>query len=87
LRYKKKPEYIEAFRFKIDEYMPDWVADAVTTNDIILRTDGSCTIQTFCGPLDVGYGDYIVKDRYGHLGYCTAQYFELLYDLVEEDTF
>ena len=49
MRYRKKPIVIEAFRFQIDEYMPDWFANAISDCTVTIYRDGTCHINTLEG--------------------------------------
>lgn len=40
MKCRKKPVIVEAFRFQIDEFMPEWFADKVTVNEIITHKEG-----------------------------------------------
>lgn len=82
MKYRKKPIVIEAFRFCIDEEMPDWVSDAVTRNDIRTYKDGSCEIFTLEGVMKADKGDYIIQGVNGELYPCKPDIFEKTYDIV-----
>ena len=60
-KYRKKPVVVEACRYMIDIYMPDWFMDKVKDNTIIIYADGTCDIKTLEGTMRVDYGDYIIK--------------------------
>lgn len=83
MRYKKKPVVIEACRFMIDSYMPEWFMDNVTKNNIITHTDGTCDIKTLEGTMTADFGDYIIQGVNGELYPCKPEIFEKTYDIVE----
>ena len=83
MKYRKKPVVIEAFRFYIDEFMPDWFADKVTANEIITHKDGTCDIVTLQGVMRANKGDYIIRGVNGELYPCKPDIFEKTYELVD----
>ena len=84
-KYRKKPVVVEACRYMIDIYMPDWFMDKVTDNTIIIYADGTCDIKTLEGTMKAGYGDYIIKGVKGELYQCKPDIFKQTYDEVIDD--
>ena len=82
MKYRKKPVEIEAFRFQIDKYMPDWFSEKVAANEIITREDGTCHIFTLEGEMKADYGDYIIKGVRGEPYPCKPDIFEQTYEKV-----
>jgi len=84
MKYRKLPIEIEAFRFQLDEYMPDWFADKISSNDIIIYEDGMCDIKTLEGTMCSSKGDYIIKGVNGEIYPCKPDIFEKTYEKVGE---
>lgn len=83
MKYRKKPVVIEACRFMIDSYMPDWFVDNVSSGIIITHADGTCDIETLEGTMKANFGDYIIQGVDGELYPCKPDIFEKTYDRVE----
>lgn len=84
-KFRKKPVVVEACRYMIDIYMPDWFMDKVTDNTIIIYADVTCDIKTLEGTMKAGYGDYIIKGVKGELYPCKPDIFKQTYDEVIDD--
>lgn len=82
-KYRKKPVEIEAVRYMMDESLPDWFMDNVSTNTIITHPDGSCEIKTLEGIMTANYGDYIILGVNGEVYPCKPDIFEKTYDEVK----
>lgn len=82
MKYRKKPVVIEAFRFQIDDFAPDWFMDRVTDNIIITHEDGTCDINTLEGIMKANKGDYIILGVNGEVYPCKPDIFEKTYDLA-----
>lgn len=80
--YTKKPVTIEAFRFQIDDCMPDWFIDKVTKKEIVTHEDGTCDIHTLEGVMRADKGDYIIKGIKGEVYPCKPDIFEDSYEPV-----
>lgn len=80
MKYRKKPVIIEAFRFQIDNEMPDWFNDKRITNEIVTFDDGSCDIWTLEGVMHANKGDYIILGVKGEVYPCKPDIFEQTYD-------
>lgn len=85
MKYRKKPVVVEAVRFQIDAYLPDWFMDRVTSNIIITHEDGTCDIKTLEGVMKADKGDYIIKGVHGEVYPCKPYIFEETYEEVKED--
>lgn len=83
-KYRKKPVVIEAVRFMIDETLPDWFMDRVTSNTIITHADGTCHINTLGGVMKAEKGDYIILGVDGEVYPCKPNIFHKTYELAEE---
>lgn len=79
MKYKKIPVEIEAVRYMIDEYLPDWFMDRVTDNTIITHKDGTCDIKTLEGTMKADKGDYIIKGIKGEVYPCKPDIFKSTY--------
>lgn len=82
-KYRKKPVVVEACRYMIDIYMPDWFMDKAKDNTIIIYADGTCDIKTLEGTMKAGYGDYIIKGVQGELYPCKPDIFLKTYEEVD----
>jgi hypothetical protein len=82
MKYIKKPAIIEAFRFQIDEYMPDWFNELRFDNTIITYPDGTCEINTLEGKMKANKGDYIIRGIEGEVYPCKPGIFEKTYDKI-----
>ena len=82
MEYRKKPVVIEAFRFQIDDYMPDWFADAVSNCSVTLHEDGTCHINTLEGKMLANKGDYVIRGVSGEMYPCKPDIFEKTYEKV-----
>lgn len=90
MRYKKKPEMVEAFQFGADCEItaPGWFAVAVQKEQISIDrviTDGAvrvygCTIMTDIGRMKAKNGDYIVKAADGSIFPVKKQKFRKQYE-------
>jgi len=84
--YRKKPIVVEAFRFMIDEYMPEWFIEAMNKDKIITYEDGSCTIDTLKeGIMEADKGDYIIKGIKGEVYPCRPNIFHQTYQPYDVD--
>ena len=84
MKYRKKPVIIEAARYMIDKYLPDWFMDRVSNNTIILHEDGTCDINTLEGVMKADKGDYIILGVKGEVYPCKPDIFDKTYEKVEE---
>ena len=90
MKYRRKPETVEAFLFSPDaEYTaPEWFAEAVRRETVVLDraiNDGAvhvygCTIVTEAGKLKAKNGDYVVKGDGGGIFPVRAKIFERQYE-------
>jgi len=83
-KYRKKPVEIEAFRFQIDEVMPDWFASRVSNNTIITHEDGTCDIETLEGTMKANKGDYIILGVIHEVYPCKPDIFEKTYERTDK---
>lgn len=93
MKYRKKPVVVDAFQLGKDP-MPDWFADAITGNRVILHgsssgfyheKDTNADIRTLEGGMHANYGDYIIRGVQGELYPCKAYIFEMTYERVSEN--
>lgn len=82
-KYRKLPVEIEAFRFQIDEYMPDWFLEKMKDNTIITHEDGTCDIKTLEGTIHSSKGDYIIKGVNGEIYPCKPDIFNKTYEKID----
>ena len=87
MKYRKKPVVIEAFRFQIDNAMPDWFNEKRITNEIVTHDDGTVEIETLEGVMKANRGDYIIQGVNGEIYPCKPDIFEKTYDEVVEWTY
>ncbi len=85
MKYRKKPVVIEAFRFQIDEIMPDWFNEKRITNEIITYKDGTCEIKTLEGVMKADKGDFIILGVNGEVYPCKPDIFDKTYETVTEE--
>lgn len=81
-KYRKKPVVIEAVRFMIDDSLPDWFMDKVSSNIIITHKDGTCYINTLEGVMKADKGDYIILGVNEEVYPCKPDIFEKTYEAV-----
>lgn len=82
MKYRKKPVVIEAVRFMVDDYLPDWFMDRATNNIIITHADGTCDIKTLEGTMRANKGDYIILGVNGEVYPCKPDIFDKTYEVV-----
>lgn len=91
-KYRKKPVVVEAFHFYVDP-IPDWFADKITSNDVILRKcdyrrysidEAYCEIKTLEGTTVGKGGDYIIRDIEGEIYPCKPDIFKETYEKVDD---
>ena len=84
--YRKKPVVIDAFKLGVDN-IPDWFMDAVTANNVFLRSnhkgETSADIATLEGWHHANYGDYIIRGVKGELYPCKPDIFDMTYEAVD----
>lgn len=90
MKYRKKPVEVEAFKFYVDP-IPDWFADEITANNVILRKcdytrysidEAYCEIKTLEGVMKACGGDYIIRGVAGEFYPCKPDIFEQTYEKV-----
>jgi hypothetical protein len=91
--YRKKPVVIEAFCLDGGN-MPDWFWDKVTTNDVILRSQGTgnpfddplthAEIHTLEGIMRAERGDWIIRGVKGEIYPCKPDIFAATYERAGE---
>lgn len=79
MKYKMINPYVDAFRFQIDEEMPDWFVKAREDNVIITFPDGCCKIKTPIGIETAKKGNYIVLTPFRQITICQKEIFESMY--------
>lgn len=82
MKYRKKPIVIEACRYMIDRYMPDWFMDMVSDNTITTHADGTCDVKTLEGTMKANFGDYIIRGVNGEVYPCKPDVFEKTYEFI-----
>lgn len=86
MKYIKKPLVIEAVRYMIDDEMPDWFMNLVSSNTIITHEDGTCDISTLEGTMKANKGDYIILGVNDEVYPCKPDIFDMTYDKVDDTT-
>lgn len=92
MRYRKRPEMVEAFCLTDDpeREAPVWFTQAVIDERIWIDrsiSDGhikvyGCTIQTSVGRLQARLGDYVIREKDGTIYPCRAKTFGAKYERV-----
>lgn len=82
MKYRKKPIVIEACRYMIDRYMPDWFMDMVSDDTITTHADGTCDVKTLEGTMKANFGDYIIRGVNGEVYPCKPDVFEKTYEFI-----
>ena len=91
MMYRKKPVVVEAFKLGADP-MPDWFADAITENRIILHgsssgfhhvRDTNADINTLEGWVHADYGDFIIRGVAGEIYPCKPDIFWATYEAAD----
>jgi hypothetical protein len=92
MKFRKKPVVIEAVQIekRMDMLSPDWWANAVQSNQVILHGVGKLTrdqpwveIHTLEGVMRGDAGDWIIQGVQGELYPCKPDIFEMTYEPVE----
>jgi hypothetical protein len=92
MKYRKKPVVIEAVQIdkRMDITHPEWWANAVCENKVILHGMGKFTrdepwveIGTLEGVMRGNRGDWIIRGVNGELYPCKPDIFEMTYDKVD----
>lgn len=93
MKYRKKAIVVEAFKLGAD-HMPDWFADAITENCVILHGtsagfyhayDTNADIETLEGRMHANYGDYIILGVNSEIYPCKPDVFRASYEAVRGD--
>ena len=84
MKYRKKPVVIEAVRFMIDDELPDWFMDGVSSGTITIHGDGTCNIETLEGTMKSNKGDFIILGINGEVYPCKPDIFAKTYEPVED---
>lgn len=95
MRFRRKPETVEAFQFESDVEItaPGWFADSVDKGNIDIDRsiiDGAirvygCTIRNGRNRLHAKLGDYIIHDRSGAIYAAKAAEFKKMYERIKDD--
>ena len=92
MKYRKKPVVIEAVQIdkRMDITSPDWWAQAIQQNKVILHGMGKLTrdepwveISTLEGTMRGDRGDWIIRGVQGELYPCKPDIFEMTYEVAE----
>lgn len=95
MKFRKKPVVIEAVQVskRMDITSPQWLADAITCNTIILHGIGKFTrdmpwveIHTLEGVMRGDDGDWIIRGRAGELYPCKPDIFAATYEAEDAPT-
>lgn len=91
MKFRKKPVIIEAVRVEklMNALPPDWLLDAIQSNDVILHGTGAMTrdqpwveIKTLEGVMRADAGDWIIRGVKGELYPCKPDIFAATYEPV-----
>jgi len=92
MKFRKKPVVIEAVQIdkQMDLSSPEWWANAVQSNAVILHGMGKFTrdepfveIETLEGVMRGNRGDWIIQGVNGELYPCKPDIFQLTYEEAE----
>lgn len=92
MKFRKKPVTIEAVQIskRMDITSPDWFAQAVQKNKVVLHGMGKFTrdepwveIETLEGVMRGNNGDWIIQGVKGELYPCKPDIFEATYEVAE----
>ena len=92
MKFRKKPVVIEAVQInkRMDLSSPEWWANAVQSNAVILHGMGKFTrdepfveIETLEGVMRGNRGDWIIQGVNGELYPCKPDIFELTYERIK----
>ena len=92
MKFRKKPVVIEAVQIhkRMDITSPDWWAEAVRQNKVILHGMGKFTrdqpwveIETLEGVMRGDQSDWVIRGVKGELYPCKPDIFELTYEPAE----
>lgn len=92
MKFRKKPVIIEAVQIskRMDITSPDWFAQAVQQNKVVLHGMGKFTrdepwveIETLEGVMRGNNGDWIIQGVKGELYPCKPDIFEATYEVAE----
>lgn len=92
MKFRKKPVTIEAVQIskRMDITSPDWFAQAVQQNKVVLHGMGKFTrdepwveIETLEGVMRGNNGDWIIQGIKGELYPCKPDIFEATYEVDE----
>lgn len=92
MKFRKKPVTIEAVQIskRMDITSPDWFAQAVQQNKVVLHGMGKFTrdepwveIETLEGVMRGNNGDWIIQGVKGELYPCKSDIFEATYEVAE----
>lgn len=83
MRYRKKPEEVEAFRWTGEDsaVLPVWLAVAMQQHSVAKRYP-CLYIDTWEGTRRADPGDYIICDAKGKIYPCKQDIFEMTYEEV-----
>lgn len=95
MKFRKKPVVIEAVQIdkRMDLTSPDWWAQAVQSNQVILHGMGKMTrdmpsvdIPTLEGTMRGDAGDWIIRGVHGELYPCKPDIFAATYEAVSDSS-
>lgn len=89
MKYRKRPIVVEAFQWDAKgDTWPEWLAAAGRKRPSTVGSfncmNGTATIHTLEGQMDVAPGDYIIQGVQGELYPCKPDVFEATYEVVVE---
>ena len=89
MKYRKKPQDVEAFQFggasdSQRELWPEWAKKAFENRDIIITPGwvSSCHVRTLNGFVTVQVYEWIIKGIQGELYPCKDEIFKATYEKV-----
>ena len=83
MKYRKKPEIVEAIKYTLDNSKDVFDFAKGKIRHDLLPGSTDLRIKTSEGTLTLTVGDYIIKDENGEFYPCTPGAFEYMYEVVE----
>lgn len=83
MKYRKKPEEVEAFQYDGSVQWPEWAEIAYKEGIMFFNVYGGLVIDTGKAKIGAYIGDYVVKRKNGEIYPCSKLIFESCYEKVE----
>lgn len=93
MKFRKKPVVIDAFEVGSSRWVPDWLHEAISKNEVVTHARagsdgfkepfGSADIMTLEGVMHASEGDWIIRGVKGELYPCKPAIFSMTYEAAE----